>query len=76
MPRIRFNTSTVNRSLEVQAPLAKTSHHRAVSLPDLLIAACAEAHGLTVLHYDADYDLIAKITKQPTRWAVARGSVS
>ena len=76
MPRVPLTESTVERSLEVQGLLAKTSQNRAVSLPDLLIAACAEAHGLTVLHYDADYDLIAKITKQPTRWVVARSSVS
>lgn len=76
MPRAPLTESTVARALEVQAELAKTSEHRAVALPDLLIAACAEAQGLTVLHYDADYDLIAKVTKQPTRWVVARGSVS
>lgn len=76
IPRAPLTESTVARSLEVQALLARTSHHRTVSLPDLLIAACAEAHGLTVLHYDADYDLIAEITKQPTRWVVERGSVS
>jgi predicted nucleic acid-binding protein len=76
MPRVALTQSTVERALAVQAQLARTSQHRAVALPDLLIAACAEAQGLTVLHYDADYELIAKITKQPTRWVVARGSVS
>jgi predicted nucleic acid-binding protein len=76
MPRVPLTESTLERALEVQAQLAKTSQHRAVALPDLLIAACAEAQGLIVLHYDADYDLIAKITKQPTQWVVARGTVS
>jgi predicted nucleic acid-binding protein len=76
MPRVPLTESTVERALAVQARLARTSQHRAVALPELLIAACAEAQGLTVLHYDADYELIAKITKQPTRWVVARGSVS
>jgi hypothetical protein len=28
-----------------------------------------------VLHYDSDYDLIAKITGQPARWVVPRGTV-
>jgi len=56
--------------------LAQGSQHRGVSLPDLLIAACAECQSLTVLHYDADYERIAKLTGQPTRWVVPRGSVS
>jgi predicted nucleic acid-binding protein len=46
-----------------------------VPLPDLLIAACAESAGLTVLHYDADFDRIATLTHQPTQWVVPRGSV-
>ena len=44
-------------------------------IQDLMIAAAAEAHGLTVLHYDADFDRIAKVTRQPTEWVVPRGSV-
>jgi predicted nucleic acid-binding protein len=56
--------------------LARRSQHRAVSLPDLLVAACAERAGLSVLHYDADFDRIAAITRQPVRWVLPRGSVS
>jgi predicted nucleic acid-binding protein len=39
--------------------------HRAPSIPDLLIAATAEISGLTVLHNDKDFELIADITGQP-----------
>jgi hypothetical protein len=56
--------------------LAERSEHRAVPLPDLLIAACAEGAALTVLHYDADYDRIAELTGQAVRWIVPRGTVS
>lgn len=59
----------------MQAKLAARSQHRAVPLPDLIIAACAEQAGLTVLHYDADYDRIAALTGQPTQWVAPRGSV-
>jgi predicted nucleic acid-binding protein len=76
MPRVPVTDDAVNRALEVQAMLAERSQHRAVTLPDLLIAACAEAAGLTVLHYDADYDRIAKVTNQPVQWVVPRGSVA
>ena len=62
------------RALEIQGLLADTGRHRALSLVDGLVAAIAEARNLTVLHYDADFDLVASITGQPTEWIVARGS--
>ena len=76
MPRVPVTDRAVDRALEVQAMLAAKSRHRAVPLPDLLIAACAESAGLTVLHYDADFDLIAQQTGQSVKWVVARGTVS
>jgi hypothetical protein len=76
MPRLPVTDATVDRALEVQSLLADKAQHRSVPLPDLLIAACAEAAGLTVLHYDADYERIAKLTGQPVQWVVPRGSVA
>jgi len=75
MTRVPVTESVVDRALAVQAQLAVASEHRSVPLPDLLIAACAEAAGLTVLHYDADYERISKLTGQPVQWVVPRGSV-
>jgi predicted nucleic acid-binding protein len=63
------------RALDVQAALWRSGHVRAVGFPDLLIAAVAEREQVTLLHYDSDYDLIAKITRQPMQWVVARGTV-
>ena len=48
---------------------------RSVKHPDLLIAAAAEAAGVAILHYDEDYDRIAAITGQPTRWLAPAGSL-
>jgi predicted nucleic acid-binding protein len=48
---------------------------RSVKHPDLLIAAAAEAAGVAVLHYDEDYDRIAAITAQPTRWLAPKGTL-
>jgi predicted nucleic acid-binding protein len=76
LPRAPLDERCVRRALEVQEMLAERSQHRAVPLPDLLIAACAELASLAVLHYDADFERIAKLTGQPTRWIVPRGSVS
>lgn len=63
-----------HRALEVQAVLATRSEHRGAALPDLLIAATAERHRVTVLHYDHEYDLIASVTGQEVRWIVPRGT--
>jgi len=30
---------------------------------------------MSVLHYDADFELIAEVTGQPVEWVVPRGSV-
>jgi len=70
-----IDQAMLDRSVEVQAMLAELGSHRGVSVPDLIIAAAAEASGLTVLHYDSDYDLIASVTGQATEWVVARGAV-
>ncbi|MQA89156.1 MAG: PIN domain-containing protein [Gemmatimonas sp.] len=64
----------LNRAIEVQGKLAKRGQHR-IPIPDLIIAAAAESAGLTVLHYDADFDLIAAVTSQPVEWLVPRGTV-
>jgi predicted nucleic acid-binding protein len=76
MPRAPLGEGCGRRALEVQAMLAARSQHRGVSLPDLLVAACAEHAGLTVLHYDSDFERIGAVTGQPTQWVVPRGSVS
>ena len=62
------------RAREVQATLIERGQQRSAGVADLLIAATAEIEGLTVLHYDADFDLIAEITGQTCEWIVPRGS--
>jgi len=52
------------RAVEVLEALAARGHHRAPSIPDLLIAAAAEQARLTVLHVDKDFELIAEVTGQ------------
>ena len=65
MPVEYLTPAIEGRAVEVQAALADRGHHRAPSIPDLLIAATAELVGLTVLHIDKDFELIAEITGQP-----------
>lgn len=64
----------IRRARQVQRLLAARSQ-RGRQVPDLLIAAAAEETGLTLLHYDADFDRIAKVTGQDCRWVVPAGSV-
>ncbi|MBN9619553.1 MAG: PIN domain-containing protein [Actinobacteria bacterium] len=65
MPVEYLTPAIEDRAVEVQLQLADQGQHRAPSIPDLLIAAAAELAGLTVLHVDKDFDLVADITGQP-----------
>ncbi|MBB2945026.1 hypothetical protein FB565_004759 [Actinoplanes lutulentus] len=64
MPVEFMTPAAEQRAVEVQALLADQGRHRAPSVPDLLVAAVAERSGLTVLHLDKDFDIIAEITGQ------------
>jgi predicted nucleic acid-binding protein len=64
MPVENLTPRIESRALAVQGILAGRGEHRAPSVPDLLIAATAELAGLTVLHLDKDFELIADITGQ------------
>jgi predicted nucleic acid-binding protein len=66
MPVEHQTPATEDRTVEVQALLADGGRHRAPSVPDLIVAATAELAGLTVLHVDKDFELIAEVTGQPT----------
>ncbi|MBA2806460.1 PIN domain nuclease [Streptomyces sp. KM273126] len=65
-----------DRALAVQREALGRGVHRSLSMADLLIAATAERHRATVLHYDGDYDTIASITGQSTRWVVPPGTAN
>ncbi len=68
--------AVTNRARTVQRELAKCGQHRGPGVPDLLIAATAELNGAIVVHYDHDFETIAEITGQPTRWIVPPGTVA
>lgn len=63
------------RARQVQQELVTRGQHRSAGVADLLLAATAEVEGLTVLHYDAHFDLIADVTGQPTEWVVPAGTI-
>ena len=55
------------RARTVQEQLTAKGEHRSAGPVDLLLAATAEQSGLTLLHYDHDFETIARTTGQPTR---------
>ncbi|MCT9081178.1 PIN domain nuclease [Streptomyces fulvoviolaceus] len=55
------------RSRVIQEQLTAKGEHRSAGPVDLLVAATAEEAGLTLLHYDRDFDTIARTTGQPVR---------
>jgi predicted nucleic acid-binding protein len=65
MPVEYLTPKIEDRAVEIQSTLAERGQHRAPSIPDLLIGATAELAGLTVLHLDKDFELIAQLTGQP-----------
>lgn len=73
-PPVDITAGHFSRALQVQRLLADAGL-RGRKVPDLLIAAVAEASGRAVLHYDRDYDHIAATTGQRAEWIVPRGSI-
>ena len=74
-PLVPMAQADFDRAIQVMEALAQRGQHRAAGLPDLLIAAVAERKRLTLVHYDADFDLVAAVTGQPMQWVAPRGSI-
>ena len=72
--RIELTEAIFDRAVDVQELLSGRDQHR-LPIPDLIIAAAAEAAHMTVLHYDADFDAIAAVTSQDVEWVAPRGSL-
>jgi predicted nucleic acid-binding protein len=64
MPAEYLTPAIEDRAAEILALLADRGQHRAPSIPDLIIAATAELAGLTILHLDKDFEVIAAVTGQ------------
>ena len=60
-----IDTSALARLLR---PGAESFGRDQAAAMDLVVAATAELHGLTLLHHDHDFDVVARVTRQPLRW--------
>jgi predicted nucleic acid-binding protein len=64
----------VTMALDLQRELARVGLAKRKA-PDLLIAAVAIRKDLTLVHYDADFDHIAKVSQLKHQWILAAGMV-
>jgi predicted nucleic acid-binding protein len=71
---VETSADHIRRARQVQRLLASRSQ-RGRKVPDLIIAAAAEQDRLVLLHYDSDFDLIAKVTGQPCQWVAPAGTI-
>ncbi|WP_297739366.1 PIN domain-containing protein [Mycobacterium sp.] len=62
-------------ALNAQRRLASSGRHRAVGMADLLIATLANAHDVTLIHYDGDFEIAAEVLPFRHRWVVERGAI-
>ena len=63
------------RAFDAQRILARTGRHRAVGIADLLTAVLAAEHRVTIVHYDADFEIAADVLQFEHRWVLSRGTV-
>jgi predicted nucleic acid-binding protein len=77
LPQTDITHRVEKLAIEAQGKLAQIGHHR-LSPTDLIIAACAHEARAGVLHYDGDYDLIAKHTalEFESRWVAPAGTLA
>ncbi len=72
---VEMDAETWARAARLQGELAAKGHLRAAGVSDLLIAATAEQHGLTVLHYDRDFQTLGRLCGISEESVVPLGSL-
>lgn len=74
--RYSFDDVAQARALDAQSQLARAGHHR-LPVIDLMIAAIADRHGVGILHYDSDYEVIRERTdlRFESVWLAERGTL-
>jgi len=77
LPEAPIDAVVERRAREAQHDLARVGLHRAVPVADLLLAALAERHRLTLLHYDHDFDRLRQSTglRFSSDWLAPAGSL-
>lgn len=76
LPIIPIDEGIERRAIDAQRQLARVGHHRLPPV-DLILAAIADRHGLGVLHYDGDFDVLRSKTDLgfESDWLTPRGAL-
>lgn len=74
--RVSMGPAIWGRARELQASLADNGDHRRVPPVDLLIGAAAEQAGVPLVHYDRDYERLARVSALQHRWLVPDGALA
>jgi predicted nucleic acid-binding protein len=76
LPRIEIDRGVEKMALQAQRELAEIGHHRLAPM-GVIIAACAHQAEAGVLHYDGDYDILAKRTSLvfESEWLAPSGTL-
>jgi predicted nucleic acid-binding protein len=61
---------------KLQTSLARNGDHRRVPPVDLLIGCAAEAAGVPIVHYDRDYERIARVSALRHHWLLPDGTLA
>lgn len=65
-----------SRARQLQISLAADGDHRRVPPVDLLIGCAAEVAGVPLVHYDRDYERIARIGTLEHHWLLPDGTLA
>jgi predicted nucleic acid-binding protein len=76
LPMLHIDAEVERRAVDAQRQLARAGHHRLPPV-DLIVAAMADRHGVGVLHYDHDYDIVTAKTdlRFASVWLAKRGTL-
>ena len=72
---VEMDAETWARAARLQSELTVHAHLRAAGVADLLIPATAEQYGLTVLHYDRDFETLGRLCGVRQEAVVPLGSL-
>ena len=65
-----------SRARQLQVSLAVSGDHRRVPPVDLLIGCAAEAAEVPLVHYDRDYERIARVSALKDHWLLPDGTLA
>jgi predicted nucleic acid-binding protein len=69
-------TALWRRARELQVALAANGDHRRVPPIDLMIGCAAETAGVPLVHYDRDYERIARVSALEHHWLLPDGTLA